>query len=84
MIVFLWPQRTLLKSKTPYVTPSTTISGIVKLLIRSTLYLAPFLTYKTTDDLSLPNLLVFFVARVTTTLTYSPGASFDLSGVILY
>jgi len=32
----------------------------------------------------LPYLLVFLVANVTTTLTYYPGANFDLSGVILY
>ena len=56
----------------------------MRLLISYTLYLAPFLTSSTTEDLSLPNLLLFFVAKVTTTLTYSPGANFDLSGVILY
>lgn len=82
--VFLCPHRTLLKSKIPSVTPSTTIYGIVKLLINSTRYLAPFLTSKITEDFSFPNLLVFLVANVTTTLTYYPGASFDLSGVILY
>lgn len=81
---FLCPQRTLLKSRTPSTTPSTTISGIVKLLTSSTLYLAPFLTSNTTALLSLPNLLVFFVASVTTTITSSPGPSFDLSGAILY
>lgn len=84
VIIFLWPQRVLPKSRTPSVTPSITISGIVRLATRSSLYLAPFFISKITDDLSLPNLLDFFVAKVTTMLTYSPGASFDLSGVMLY
>lgn len=84
VIIFLWPQRVFPKSRTPSVTPSTTISGIVKLLIKSSLYLAPFLTYNTTEDLSLPYLLVFLVANVTTTFTSSPGPSLDLSGVMLY
>lgn len=84
VIVFLCPHKTLPKSSTPSVTPSTVISGIVKLLISYTLYLAPFLTSKAIEDFNFPNLLFFLVARVTTTLTSSPGASFDLSGVILY
>lgn len=69
VIVFLCPHKTLAKSKTPSLTPSTTISGIVKLLMRSTLYLEPYLTSRTTDDFSFPNLLFFLVAKVTTMLT---------------
>lgn len=60
------------------------MSGMVRLLTNYNLYLAPFLTSSTTDALNLPNLLFFFVPRVTMMVAYSPGASLDLSGEMLY
>lgn len=57
----------------PYGLESITIYGTVRLLKRSSLYLAPFLTYNTTDDLNFPAFDILFVANVTVITIYYPG-----------
>lgn len=82
-MIFLCPQRTFPKSTIPSGLASITISGTVKLLDSSNLYLAPFLTYKTTEDINFPYFEFFLVAKVTFIEISSPGASLLFYGVIL-
>lgn len=63
--------------------PSIIISGTVKLLRMSNLYLAPFLTSRTIEFLVRLQGVFFLVAKVRVTFVYYPGASLTLSGVIL-
>ena len=67
MIVFLCPQRTFWKSTIASGFPSITISGTVRLLRISSLYLAPFLTSITIEFLIFLQGVFFLVARVTVT-----------------
>ena len=83
VIVFLWPQSTFWKSTIASGLPSIIIYGTVRLLKMSSLYFAPFFTYKTIEFFILLHGVFFLVAKVTVTLAYSPGANLTLSGVIL-
>lgn len=83
VIIFLWPQRTFPKSTIPSGFESIWISGTVRLLTNSNLYLAPFLTSNTTEECNFPYLEFFLVAKVTVIAIYSVGPSLLFSGVIL-